>query len=54
MRYEKTNKTILLVVDNGITIKKVEFEIIKTPWGDRVEYNGKLHTWTKDGYLKEV
>ena len=47
----KTNKTITLLVDNGITVKRVEFKVIETPWGNRVEYERKLHTWSKDGKL---
>lgn len=45
-------RTVVIKVDNGVTISREELEVIETPWGDRVRYNGVMYATSKDGYLE--
>lgn len=45
-------KTVVIKVDNGVTISREELEVIETPWGDRIRYDGVMYAIPKDGYLE--
>lgn len=45
-------KTVVIKVDNGVTISREELEVIETPWGDRIRYDGDMYVIPKNGYLE--
>ena len=45
-------KIVVIKVDNGVTISREELEVIETPWGDRIRYDGVMYAIPKDGYLE--
>lgn len=45
-------KTVVIKVDNGVTISREELDVIETSWGDRIRYDGVMYAIPKDGYLE--